>query len=345
MDELEQVKIPLPSFSGISFGNLSAQAAPKDKPSEKAKDKSASTEKASGSKPAPTSKPEPSSSLGVPRLQAGPLSRLNTRPRASSPLASGSIVAEPESPPTVPTAPAAKSSTVNNDGFVPLFGGGAMASSASKPALFGGSGNAPPSGPPATGGLFSNTYPGPAATGQLFGGPPSASAPTGGLFGGGKPAGASTFQLFGGAPSAAPSSGGLFGGPGPQKTSGLGLGKPAQQENGGDIPDFFGKASSTSGTTTPAPGPIASLFGSAPPAPTVAPAVQSTKPASETPGLSVNGFNFGAPTLKTDTGSGSGSGSGTGLFGAGKPPATAEPASTFNVSILYGVIGNVLTQE
>ncbi|WVQ70716.1 hypothetical protein IAR50_000238 [Cryptococcus sp. DSM 104548] len=83
MEELEQAsKISLPSFSGITFGNLNAGA-----PAPKAA--------------APVA-PQPP--LSLPRA-GGPLARLgvaSTRPRASSPLAGGSIVAAPDSPPTFP---------------------------------------------------------------------------------------------------------------------------------------------------------------------------------------------------------------------------------------------------
>ncbi|ODN82971.1 hypothetical protein L202_01212 [Cryptococcus amylolentus CBS 6039] len=83
MEELEQAsKISLPSFSGITFDGLSAGA-----PAPKA---------------AAPAAPQPP--LSLPRA-GGPLARLgvaSTRPRASSPLAGGSIVAAPDSPPSFP---------------------------------------------------------------------------------------------------------------------------------------------------------------------------------------------------------------------------------------------------
>ncbi|WWC72542.1 uncharacterized protein I206_106504 [Kwoniella pini CBS 10737] len=101
MDELEQAKIPLPSFSGISFAGLNANPP--------ASNGDAAQNASQSSAPAAA---QPSSSLGVPsqRKPAGPLARVglsSTRPRASSPLAGGSIVAQPESPPTA--APPARS--------------------------------------------------------------------------------------------------------------------------------------------------------------------------------------------------------------------------------------------
>ncbi|WVQ63325.1 uncharacterized protein L199_001477 [Kwoniella botswanensis] len=98
MDELEQAKIPLPSFSGISFAGLNpTPPATSNGPSTSVTDQNASS--------APSeSTPAPSSSLNVPppgRRPGGPLARVgltSTRPRASSPLAGGSIVAQPESP-------------------------------------------------------------------------------------------------------------------------------------------------------------------------------------------------------------------------------------------------------
>ncbi|KAK8850492.1 hypothetical protein IAR55_004410 [Kwoniella newhampshirensis] len=105
MDELEQAaKIPLPSFSGISFTGLSGSATP----IEPAKATNGTTEAAPQNSIPSESVQEPKSSLSVgapSRRTAGPLARLgvsSTRPRASSPLAGGSIVAQPDSPPSMP---------------------------------------------------------------------------------------------------------------------------------------------------------------------------------------------------------------------------------------------------
>ncbi|WVR08567.1 hypothetical protein IAU60_005622 [Kwoniella sp. DSM 27419] len=104
MDELEQAnKIPLPSFSGISFAGLSASTAPAASPSTDGQSKESSLQI-----PAASSAAQPAQSLAAPpapRRAGGPLARVghsSTRPRASSPLAGGSIVAEPESPPAAP---------------------------------------------------------------------------------------------------------------------------------------------------------------------------------------------------------------------------------------------------
>ncbi|ORX41071.1 hypothetical protein BD324DRAFT_654664 [Kockovaella imperatae] len=103
MEELEAPKIPFNSFSGVSFAL--------DKPAPKTQTSTptsappaASTNLSSRIGPAKNDQ----SSLNVPnRVSSGPLSRINSsRPRASSPLASGSIVAAPESPPSVPAPPA-----------------------------------------------------------------------------------------------------------------------------------------------------------------------------------------------------------------------------------------------
>ncbi|OCF54741.1 hypothetical protein L486_07875 [Kwoniella mangroviensis CBS 10435] len=98
MDELEQAKIPLPSFSGISFAGLN--------PTPPATSNGSSTSVTNPDVPSAPSQSTtaPSSSLNVPppgRRPGGPLARVglsSTRPRASSPLAGGSIVAQPESP-------------------------------------------------------------------------------------------------------------------------------------------------------------------------------------------------------------------------------------------------------
>ena len=104
MEELEQAKIPLPSFAGISFGSLNTAPTPPQDQQTAVISKGASLLDRVGIVPPQPS--QPAQSLGVPsssRLSGGPLTRRNgevsTRPRASSPLAAGSIVAEPESPP------------------------------------------------------------------------------------------------------------------------------------------------------------------------------------------------------------------------------------------------------
>jgi len=121
MEELEQTKISLPSFSGVSFGNfgLPPPAAP-------------------ATKSEPISKPAaPSANLGVPAR--GPLSRLNaSRPRASSPLAAGSIVAEPDSPENSGPVPPKEVVKPNENGFFSLSGSSAPTSNAAPAPLFGG---------------------------------------------------------------------------------------------------------------------------------------------------------------------------------------------------------------
>ncbi|WVQ95603.1 hypothetical protein IAU59_002700 [Kwoniella sp. CBS 9459] len=101
MEDLEQSKIPLPSFSGISFAGLgSGTATPTGG--------NAAAPAQEGSSATSSSTAQAGQSLGVPpptRRPGGPLARLghsSTRPRASSPLAAGSIVPDPESPPAGP---------------------------------------------------------------------------------------------------------------------------------------------------------------------------------------------------------------------------------------------------
>ncbi|WRT70661.1 uncharacterized protein IL334_007659 [Kwoniella shivajii] len=122
MDELEQAKIPLPSFSGISFAGLSA--IPPTTTNASTEEGSSTLVSAGSTAESPAA--QPSSSLGVPppgRRPGGPLARVgmsSTRPRASSPLAAGSIVAQPESPPSAPGP--SKSTQPPSNGFFGLTG-------------------------------------------------------------------------------------------------------------------------------------------------------------------------------------------------------------------------------
>ncbi|OWZ69448.1 hypothetical protein AYX14_05181 [Cryptococcus neoformans] len=140
MEELEQAsKIALPSFSGISFAGL--------KPSG---DENVSTNTAPSKSVATPAAPLPP--LSLPRA-GGPLARLgvaSTRPRASSPLAAGSIVAAPDSPPTMPV-PKKSDLPPPANGIFPLTGGTAEGSASLNPA-----GSTTPAGkPPATSSFFS----------------------------------------------------------------------------------------------------------------------------------------------------------------------------------------------
>ena len=125
MEELEAPKIPFNSFSGISFSNLNTSkpppqqqdtpVAPSTTPAKQAESSSSSLLGRLGPPPA---KAESHNTLGIPRISSGPLSRINSsRPRASSPLASSSIVAVPESPPVEPPV---KSSEPPSGGIFPL---------------------------------------------------------------------------------------------------------------------------------------------------------------------------------------------------------------------------------
>lgn len=132
MEELEQTKISLPSFSGVNFGNFGlappAVSAPATQHAAKEKEKSDT----SLSRPAAPS----SSNLGVPAR--GPLSRLNaSRPRASSPLAAGSIVAEPDSPETQRPKEPKQSLKPDENGFFSLSGSKPSAPSSAPGPLFG----------------------------------------------------------------------------------------------------------------------------------------------------------------------------------------------------------------
>ncbi|WWC92241.1 uncharacterized protein L201_007195 [Kwoniella dendrophila CBS 6074] len=120
MDELEQSKIPLPSFSGISFSGLNTTPVSTSNGSS-----SSITDAASSA--SQTLSAQPSSSLAPPgRRPGGPLARVglsSTRPRASSPLAAGSIVALPESPPSAPkSSKAAEPVQPPANGFFTLNG-------------------------------------------------------------------------------------------------------------------------------------------------------------------------------------------------------------------------------
>lgn len=113
MDELESAKIPLTSFKNFSMPLFTPSPAPEPSKTpevaETTADKSSSADAAApllssrlSVTPAPA--PQPASSLSVPSSSVGrtSLSRLgsglSSRPRASSPLAGSSMVAEPDSP-------------------------------------------------------------------------------------------------------------------------------------------------------------------------------------------------------------------------------------------------------
>ncbi|KIR72753.1 nucleoporin nsp1 [Cryptococcus deuterogattii CA1014] len=140
MEELEQAsKIALPSFSGISFAGL--------KPSSDENVSSNTVQSKSVATPAAPLPP-----LSLPRA-GGPLARLgvaSTRPRASSPLATGSIVAAPDSPPAMPLPKKSDSSSPAN-GIFSLSGG-----IAETPASLNPVGSTTPAGkPPAVSSFFS----------------------------------------------------------------------------------------------------------------------------------------------------------------------------------------------
>ncbi|WVN89751.1 uncharacterized protein L203_104981 [Cryptococcus depauperatus CBS 7841] len=126
MDDLEQNKIALPSFSGISFDGIKPVA----------------------NDPKPPANPAaPLPPLSLPRA-GGPLARLgvaSTRPRASSPLATGSIIAIPESPPTLSTQKNAEPVQPLAGGIFPIgSGAGVSAKSGSLFPGIGGSGSTTP---------------------------------------------------------------------------------------------------------------------------------------------------------------------------------------------------------
>ncbi|AAW41168.2 nucleoporin nsp1, putative [Cryptococcus deneoformans JEC21] len=140
MEELEKAsKIALPSFSGISFAGL--------KPSG---DENASNNTMPSKSVTTPAAPLPP--LSLPRA-GGPLARLgvaSTRPRASSPLAAGSIVAAPDSPPTMPVPNKNDSSPLAN-GIFPISGGTTEKSASLNP-----TGSTTPAGkPPAASSFFS----------------------------------------------------------------------------------------------------------------------------------------------------------------------------------------------
>ncbi|WWC65089.1 uncharacterized protein I303_107703 [Kwoniella dejecticola CBS 10117] len=263
MDELEQAKIPLPSFSGISFAGLNANPPANQ---ENAAQATSSTPTAS----APTStSTQPSSSLGVPsqRKPAGPLARVglsSTRPRASSPLAAGSIVAQPASPPTAP--PASKSSEPLQppaNGFFALNGSAPTVPSAS-------TGSTTPLGKPPASSFFSAPA---AANGET-------SKDKSFSFGLGQPATKPT------ATESASGSGGIPDFFGKKSAPSSGTSTPAS------IPAFdFGlpKKSAEEPKAPPAELPPATFSFGKP--------AEAPKPAAN--GISsAGGFNFGAPAVK-----------------------------------------------
>ncbi|EKD03413.1 nucleoporin nsp1 [Trichosporon asahii var. asahii CBS 8904] len=195
MDELENAKIPLASFKNFSipmFGN----DAKKDEPKE-------------STTPAAPSEPQLSSRLSVPSSSQSTQQRnaqlsslgnrlngLQSRPRASSPLANNSIVAEASSPETTPkkdSAPApitsAPKSPPPSTGFFSLSGAASGSSSTSLTPT----GSTTPAGKPPASNFFSKpatstTTPAPESTA-----PKAADGGVPNFFGGSKPtSGAST---------------------------------------------------------------------------------------------------------------------------------------------------------
>ncbi|WVQ85907.1 hypothetical protein IAT38_008075 [Cryptococcus sp. DSM 104549] len=209
MDEIEMAnKIPLPSFSGISFAGLTPAAPSIPAPA-------ANT--APAAIPVPSGAQQP---VSLPRT-GGPLARLNVannRPRASSPLAAGSFVAAPDSPPDMPVP---KRDTVQPPaaGFFPVTGDTPVPAPTPSFSSLAPTGSTTPAGKPPASSFFSK----PASPAET----PAATTD--------KPA----FSFGLGKPSAPPSGESSSGGAGTEKPSG--------------IPNFFGAATSTpsSGTTTP----------------------------------------------------------------------------------------------
>jgi len=159
MEDLEHAKIPLPSFSAISFGHLDTTPTP-------ALDSEA-TSNSSGTSlldrigPSPSQSNQQAVSLAVPsssRLSGGPLTHRNggssTRPRASSPLASGSIVPESELPPISDKPPTAAQTAPQPplDGFFRLTPSAHANTPATEPGstLFAGFGDSATVGPKKT---------------------------------------------------------------------------------------------------------------------------------------------------------------------------------------------------
>ncbi|WWD20674.1 hypothetical protein CI109_105150 [Kwoniella shandongensis] len=298
MDELEQAaKIPLPSFSGISFAGLSGASTPTTTNGVQA----ASTSESGTVQPAP----EPKSSLSVAppnRKAAGPLARLgvsSTRPRASSPLAAGSIVAQPESPPTMPK-PKSSAEPIQPpaNGFFSV--------AASTPSSS--SGSTTPAGKPPASTFFSASAAAPAHNGDAskgsfsfgLGKPPTAApAPSETASGGGVP------DFFG--KKSAPASGTVT----PAVPSfDFGISKKAEEPKAAPakLPTFsFGGASSEA-TTAEAPKTSGSVFGA---------------PASSTNG----GFSFNAPKETTPAAASS-----SFSFSASKPAETNKAPFSFGSS-------------
>lgn len=263
MEELEQAKI---SFSGADFSQFGPlPSAPSPTPA------TAEAPTANG----PSTKAA-QSSLAVPSAGRGPLSRLNaSRPRASSPLASGkSIVAAPESPPSVPPAVKAPSAapapariptvapvpTENGFGFFPL--------SASGPA----SGTTTPSKPPPAS-LFAGIGESKAEPKKSFGlglgKPPGAGAATGNEAG-------AVPDFFG--EKSQPVSGTAT--PVPAPTFNFGTAKPAEPTGTTPAPaaPAFSFGTQTNGVQKPAEQPATTgfSFGATKPAEPVAAAPPST---------------------------------------------------------------------
>lgn len=285
MEELEQTKISLPSFSGVSFGNFGLPPPPAPQKSD-----------SSLSKPAAPS----TSNLGVPAR--GPLSRLNaSRPRASSPLAAGSIVAEPDSPETSAPAPPKEAVKPNENGFFSLSGSKAPAPAAPSVALFGG----PPSSSDSSKKTFSFGLGKPSGPGAPTPAPASESGEVPNFFGRKSAPDSGTSTPVVAAPT--PFS---FGAPKPTETSST---KAA--------PFSFGKPSTPAeATPTPAPAPLGSFnFGSKP--------AEASKPAS-TP-APIGSFNFGgAASTASEPAAKKPAPIGSFSFGAKADEKAAVPASS-----------------
>ena len=256
MDDLEQQnKIPLNSFSGISFTPLSsAPTSPgktsSDLPLTASAPVTENTSNSDSSNLLGRLGAKPDSSLGVP-ARHNPLSRINQhKPRSSSPLASAPTNAEPESP--------------------PAYGSGKPAAPASAPA-------------PAAAGFFSISTT-PAASKTPAGKPPATSIFSN--LGSKTSAPAPPLNLFGSVNAPKKDSPGLGLG---KPTS-----EPVKQADSGSVPNFFGKSQPGSGAATPsasAPAPTINAFNFGASAPTPPPApLQGSADAAKKP---FAGFNFG----------------------------------------------------
>lgn len=300
MEELEQSKIALPSFSGINFGNFGvpAPSAPKaaaSAPSTEPAEKSTLSLGTTGS-----------SGLGVPRASGGPLSRLNaSRPRASSPLAATSVVAEPDSPETKTPTPTAATGKADENGFYSLSGGK----------------NTPTSSQPPTTSLFAppKSNDGSSKPAFSFGlGKPSA-----------PPAAATPSSDNGDVPNffgrkSAPDSGTatpVVGAPAPF-SFGSSAPKPAEPtKNDSSAPFSFGQTapSAASASDKPAPAPLGSFnFGAKP--------AESDAKAAPAP---LGSFNFGGSTSSSVPAAEKAAPAPLGSFnfGSSKPADTVEKPS------------------